>query len=168
MPIPPAPPPVAVAPAAQKLPPLSFAGFRAALPLAAAKDLIAASGGKLECKPSSDPRMRECTGSMPFATLDKPIEILVSAVKDSAAVIILTCYPTQATVTGWVAALTEDFGVPKNESQPGVQGSWLWVRRGQMMRVVERASHGALQAVINLTDGPLLDGLGPPQRKKPD
>jgi hypothetical protein len=168
MPIPFAPPPPAVAPAAQKLPPLSFAGFRAGLPLAAAKDLISTSGGKLDCKSSSDPRMRECTGSIQFPSLDQPFEILISAVNDSAAVIILTGYPTQVTVTAWVTALTQVFGVPKNEPKPGGGGSWQWIRRGQMMRVIERAAHGALQAVINLTDGPLLDGLGPPQRKRPD
>ena len=49
----------------QNLPPLSFLGFRAGMPVAQATAMIESVRGALTCRRSSDPRIRECTGFLP-------------------------------------------------------------------------------------------------------
>ena len=49
----------------QDLPQLSFLGFRAGMPLPQATALINSVHGRLSCRTSSDPRIRECTGFIP-------------------------------------------------------------------------------------------------------
>lgn len=174
--LPPAPPAVNAA-ASRQLPPLAFIGFRAHMPMSEAKSLATSGHGSLTCKATTDPRLRECTGQLPFPKLAQPFNLLVSSVRDTAAVIVLTATVRQADVENWVRALTEDFGRPNHTPKPGVSETWEWIRKGQMLRVSERITKGALEAAVTLTDGPLLDALGPPppiqqppkpKKKKPD
>jgi len=164
-----APPPAAViVPAAQKLPPLSFIGFHAGMPVAEVQSFLRSSRVNLDCQPSSDPRMKECTAKLPLPGVDGGLAILISSVNDSAAVLVFTARGMQTLGQQWELALTEDFGKPKREDQPGIQASWQWIRKGQMLRVVQRKAESTLESSVTLTDGPLLDGLGPPKIKRPN
>ena len=53
---------VLLAVVSQDLPPLSFHGFRAGMPVRQATALIESIRGQLTCRASTDARMRECTG----------------------------------------------------------------------------------------------------------
>jgi len=160
-----APPPPAIAPAAQ-YPPLGFHGFRAGMPVAEATDLIKASAGALGCKATPDWRMRDCTGSLRLPDLPRS-GVLLSSVHDSAAVIVLSFRSAAELVSRWIPALSERFGTPNQQGSPGKPRSWQWIKTGTMLRVVQRKSGGAWEASVTLTHGPLLDGLGPTQRKPP-
>jgi hypothetical protein len=160
--------PAVVAYAQQGLPPLSFIGFRARMSVADAKALAEAAGGTLACKPASDTRIRECQGTFPFYGLRTPFSVLISSVNDSAAVIVLS-HPAPGNVAEkWASALTMDFGTPNQDREPGIQMTWEWIRRRQMLRLVERKVVDHTEVAVTLTDGPLLDSLGPLKRKRPD
>lgn len=127
---------------------------------------IKASGGTLTCKATLDWRMRDCTGSLKLPALPL-LEVLVSSVHDSAAVIVLSLHGTAELASHWVAALTRSFGNPNHHGRPGGRAGWQWIRAGTMLRVAERKLAGAWETSVTLTHGPLLDGLGPTQRKPP-
>jgi len=152
----------------QELPPLSFLGFRAGMPMAGAIELIRTGGGALSCRSSSDSRIRECTGSLPTRRIARPLTVLISSVHDSAAVIVLSGAPSAELARGWIEDLTIDFGEPDHKVAPASQHTWQWVRRSRMLRVNARTAGDSLEASVTLTHGPLLDGLGAPKRKKPD
>lgn len=164
----PPPPPAVQAALRQALPPLAFSGFRAGMPLPEARKLIQEAGGTLNCRPTSDPRMRDCTGALPLKRGERPLGLLISSIHDSAAVIVLSARALASISATWVGPLITQFGQPNRDSRPGGRKSWQWIRRSQMLRVVERKSGPWFEASGTLTDGPLLDGLGPPEKKKPD
>src|ERR1051325_1341855 len=163
MPALPPPPPAAFAPAAQRLPPLSFLGLRAGMPLAELRSLVRTTGGAFDCKATSDPRMRECNGALVVGggAESRTFRVLVASIRDSGAVIVLSGLPTGAALERWVDSLTGDFGTPRRQAGPGTQVSWEWIRRGQKLVVVERTDQDGRASSVTLTDGPLLDGLGP-------
>ena len=66
--------PAAIAIAIQGLPPLGFAGFRAHMPMSEARALATSAGGTLTCKATTDPRLRECNGVMPYPKVIPPIQ----------------------------------------------------------------------------------------------
>ena len=154
-------PPAVIAPS-QGLPPLSFRGFRAGMPVVEAASLIRSAGGALTCKPTSDPRLRECTGVFPEPRPGTRFEVLISSAHDSVAVLVLSARVTgPALATNrWVTELTRSFGQPNRRSSPGGRGSWQWIRAGTMLRVAERRVGSQREASITLTHGPLLDRLG--------
>jgi hypothetical protein len=152
----------------QEPPPLTFIGFRAGMAVADARRLITDEGGSLSCRKTSDSRLCECTGSMPLPGLDTPFSLLVSSVRDSVGVIVLTTNVSEGDTRGLVRALTRDLGRPNHRVDPGQRESWQWIRRGQMLRVVLHRDGNQLETAITLTHGPLLDALGPPEFKKPD
>lgn len=159
------PPPAPVfALSAQRLPPLSFAGFQARMPLADAQSLSARAGGTLACQDSTDPRIRECEGTMPLQGLERPFALLISTVRDSASVIVLTASIGDSEARTWVQSLTQVFGRPNYKKEAGQQETWQWIRRGQMLRLALRRAGSELETSVTLTDGPLLDGLGPAKR----
>jgi hypothetical protein len=158
------PPPV-IAPAVQN-PPLSFNGFRAGMPLPDAAERVKRLTGLLHCRATLDWRMRDCTGALKLPDLLRA-EILISSVRDSAAVIVFSLHGTSRLASPWVAALTRDFGIPNHQGRPRRQQSWQWIRAGTMLRVAERKSAGGWETSVTLTHGPLLDGLGPTQRRPP-
>lgn len=153
----------------QDLPPLSFLGFRAGMPLPQAIALIKSIRGQVSCRASTDPRIRECTGSIPESGgVGRPLAVLISSIHDSAAVIVLSGTPPGDIARNWIEDLTIDFGRPNHTVSPATQHMWQWVRRGRMLRVIVRNPTDTLEASVTLTHGPLLDGLGTPERKKPD
>lgn len=160
-------PPPAIAPAARPLPPLSFNGFRAGMPVADARSKISAAGGSLTCKATSDWRMRECTGSIPFHAGAPPLGVLISSVSDSAAVLVFSTRTPLRATGPWVASLSKAFGRPNQGKHPGGRMSWQWIRDRRMLRVAERRQGAAWESSVTLTHGPLLDGLGNPQTKRP-
>ena len=162
------PPPI-VAEVAQ-LPPLRFLGFRAGMALAEVHSLVRGSGGRLGCRATSDPRMRECNGSFDLGEgpVRLHVSVLVSAVHDSAAVIVLSTHPSESALEGWVAGLTADLGTPNVRHGPGMEASWEWIRQSRKLVISERKENDRLTGSVTFTDGPLLDGLGPPKRKGPD
>jgi hypothetical protein len=145
----------------QELPALSFFGFRAGMPVSQATALIKSIRGDLTCRASSDRRIRECTGFLPHSGVTRPLEVLISSVHDSAAVIVLSGVPPADLARTWIEDLTLDFGRPDHTSAPRSQHTWQWVRRGRMLRVVVRIPRDSLEASVILTHGPLLDGLKP-------
>lgn len=162
--------------ALQGLPPLGFAGFRAHMPMSEARALTASAGGTLACKPTTDPRLRECNGVMPYPKVIPRFSLLISSVRDTAAVIVLTASVRQSDTRDWARDLTRDFGEPDHKTDR-VSERWQWVRKGQMLRVIQHKAEGKIETAITLTDGPLLDALGPPppisrtpepKSKKPD
>ena len=152
----------------QDLPPLSFLGFRAGMPVGQATALIESTQGQLTCRGSTDPRIRECTGFIPERGVVRPLSVLISSVHDSAAVIVLSGTPPPDLARAWIEDLTLDFGRPDHTAVPASQHTWQWVRRGRMLRVIVRIPGDTLETSVTLTHGPLLDGLGAPERKKPD
>jgi hypothetical protein len=152
----------------QDLPPLSFLGFRAGMPVVEATALIESTQGQLTCRRSIDPRIRECTGFMPERGVVRPLSVLISSVHDSAAVIVLSGTPPPDLARTWIEDLTIDFGRPDHSAAPVSQHTWQWVRRSRMLRVIVRNPGAIVETSVTLTHGPLLDGLGAPQRKKPD
>jgi hypothetical protein len=136
------------------------------MPLVNAQELSARSGGALGCLDTTDPRIRECNGTVPFPGLAHPFALLISTVHDSAAVIVLTASIGEEKTRDWVRALTDYFGTPNYRKEGGVQESWQWIRKGQMLRLLMHRDGARLESSVTLTDGPLLDGLGPAQRKK--
>jgi hypothetical protein len=180
MPILAAPPPptsAAIAIAIQELRPLGFAGFRAHMPMSEAKALVISAGGSLTCKATTDPRLRECTGIMPFPKVVPPFRLLISSVRDTAAVIVLTANIKESDTSEWARALTQDYGTPNHKTNYRVSETWQWIRTGQMLRLIEHQAGGVLETAVTLTDGPLLDALGPPatyqkppgpKKQKPD
>jgi len=161
------PPPISAS-HIQALPPLSFLGFRAGMPVTEAVSLIRKSKGALTCKATADSRMRDCTGRVSTPETGTPLELLISSVHDSAAVIVFSLHGGTGPVARWVAALTTQFGRPNRQQHPGGRSSWQWIRARTMLRVAQRGSGPQAEASITLTHGPLLDGLGPAQSKRPD
>jgi hypothetical protein len=159
---------VLLAVVSQDLPPLSFHGFRAGMPVRQATALIESIRGQLTCRASTDARMRECTGFIPERGVTGPLAVLISSVHDSAAVIVLSGTPPADLARTWIEDLAIDFGRPDYSAAPATQHTWQWVRRGRMLRVIVRNPGDTLETSVTLTHGPLLDGLGPPERKKPD
>ena len=143
----------------QELPPLSFFGFRAGMPVTQANAHIRSNRGTLSCRNSSDPRIRECTGSLPHQGVTGPLEVLISSVHDSAAVIVLSGRPPPQVARTWIEDLTLDFGRPNHVAVPESQHTWQWIRRGKMLRVIVRIPRDSIEASVVLTHGPLLDGL---------
>lgn len=160
--------PAALAPAPQTPSPLSFQGFQAGMPVRDAVAHIRGSAGSLSCKPTLDWRMRDCTGQVTLAGLRAPFDVLISSIHDSAAVIVLSTRSADRLAAPWVARLTEELGRPNQQRQPGGASSWQWIRAGKMLRVIERKSAGRWETSVTLTHGPLLDGLGPTQKQKPE
>jgi hypothetical protein len=160
-------PPAVIIPS-QQLPPLSFRGFRAGMPVVEALGLIRAARGTLTCKATSDLRLRDCTGILPQSGTS--FDVLISSANDSVAVLVLSVRnvrPASPTAR-WVADLTKSFGQPNRRTAPGGRGSWQWIRAGTMLRVAERRVGSRQEASITITHGPLLDRLATPQNKRPD
>lgn len=124
------------------------------------------AGGGISCKATSDPRMRECSGRIAEPGGTGSLILTLSSINDSAAVILLSGAHS-ADGAPWVTAAREAFGTPNHQTGAGMVENWQWIRRGQMLRIVRRANR-RIEWAVNLTYGPLLDGLGAPKRKMPD
>jgi hypothetical protein len=108
--------------------------------------------------------MDECTGSVRLVREGQRFSLIVSAVNDSAAVVILTGSASRDSVADWAESIAMVQGqVPPRDHGP--QLIWQWVRYRQMLRLIHRQEGSGNVTTITLTDGPLLDGLGAPQRR---
>ena len=132
------------------------------MPLSEVRALAQSAGGSLTCKATTDPRLRECTGAVPGSRSYPAFALLVSSVRDTAAVIVLTARVTGKEAREWVGDLTRDFGTPSHRTDRRSSESWQWVRKGQMLRVIGQTTGAVREVAVTLTDGPLLDALGPP------
>ena len=159
-------PPAVIAAAPQAQPPLRFLGFSAGMPTADAVSLLRGAGGTLTCKPTTDPRLKECNGRLPRAGTATAFEVLISSIHDSAAVIVFSLHSASAPTTRWVTEVSREYGTP-NKRQSGGQSSWQWIRNRRMLRIVQRGSAARREASVTLTHGPLLDGLGPAGTPRP-
>jgi hypothetical protein len=158
-----------LASALQAPPPIGFLGFTPGMPVRQAAALIKTARGTLTCRGASDPRMAECTGILPFPGLDRPLEVLISSINDSAAVIVFSGHPGDEVARTWTVNLTRSLGEPRlSLRQPGAQVIREWVRRGRMIRLVQRNPGNGRETSITLTHGPLLDGLPQPKTRAPD
>jgi len=134
------------------------------MPMREARALAISAGGSLTCKATTDPRLRECTGVVPLLKGIPRFQLLISSVRDTAAVIVLTASVKERDTREWARALTRDFGTPNHKGNDRGSETWQWIRKGQMLRLIQHQSGGVLETAITLTDGPLLDALGPPPR----
>ena len=98
--------------------------------------------------------MRASPGALPSRSAPPSFGILISSIKDSAAVIVFSANGSERMVADWVKLLTESFGRPNHEEQPKRQTSWQWIRAGRMLRVVERKRGPRWEASVTLTHGP--------------
>jgi hypothetical protein len=142
-----------------------------------ARAVAISAGGSLACKATTDPRLRECTGVVPLLKGIPPFQLLISSVRDTAAVIVLTASVKERDTREWARTLTRDFGTPNHKGTDRRSESWQWIRKGQMLRLIQHQAAGILETAVTLTDGPLLDALGPPppilkaprpKKQKPD
>jgi len=129
--------------------------------------LIREAKGTLTCKATADWRMRDCTGRLSSPD-SAALELLISSVQDSAAVLVFSLRGGTRPVAGWVSHLTAQFGRPNRQQRPGGRSSWQWIRTGTMLRVAQRNAGQHAEASVTLTHGPMLDRLGPVQSKRPD
>ncbi len=137
------------------------------MPMSEARALITSQGGSLSCKATTDPRLRECTGAMPFPKASSGFDVLISSVRDTAAVIVLTGNLSEGTIQDWARVFTRELGTPNHKSDYRASESWQWIRKGQMLRLIRHKANGKVEGAITLTDGPLLDALGPPPAQTP-
>ena len=158
----------ALASGIQHAPPLSFIGFSPGMAVADARSLVTQRGGSLSCRKTTDSRLYECTGAVALPSLVQPLSLLVSSVRDSVGVMVLTTSLSEGDTRRLVRDLTRDFGRPNHKVEPASLESWQWIRRGQMLRVVVQRTGNQLETAVTLTHGPLLDALGLPENTKPD
>ena len=153
----------------QALPSLGFLGFSPGMPVSRAATLIKSSHGTFSCRKSSDSRIAECTGVLPYPGLDRPLDVLISSINDSAAVIVFSGRPREEVAREWALDLTRNLGEPRQSlRQPGAQVIREWIKRGRMIRLVQRNPGSGRETSVTLTHGPLLDGLPPPKTRAPD
>jgi hypothetical protein len=88
--------------------------------------------------------------------------LIVSSVRDSAAVVILTGPAPRDTVADWAESIAWVQGRVLPRSR-GPQLIWQWVRYRQMLRLIHRQEGSGAVLTVTLTDGPLLDNLGAPE-----
>jgi hypothetical protein len=143
---------------------LEFRGLQVGVPIPDLRSRVRDLAGTLSCRPSRDPRMDECTGSARLAPGGPQFSLIVSSVRDSAAVIILTGGAPRDTVADWAESIGWVQGrvSPRNR---GPQRIWQWVRYRQMLRLIHRQEGSGNVLTVTLTDGPLLDNLGAPERR---
>ncbi len=140
---------------AQSAPALEFFRLRPGAPWAIVSQTLIDLGADPICRPATDRRIVECRGRVALIGGQNPYEVIVSLVHDSTAVILLSGQIEESRVTAWVNLLDRVLGPPRLRRR-GSQRTWEWIRNRQMLRMSYRPTIGL---VVNLTDGPLLDGL---------
>jgi hypothetical protein len=148
------------------VPSLEFHGLEVGVPIRKLSARVGKLGGTLSCRPAKDPRLEECTGSVRFVQGGPRFSLIVSSVRDSAAVVILSGAASRDTAASWADSIAVRQGhvTPRNRGQ---QRTWQWVRYRQMLRLIHRREDSASVLTITLTDGPLLDNLGAPLQGRP-
>jgi len=145
-------------------PSLEFLGLQVGLPIPDLRSRVRELSGTLSCRPSRDPRLDECMGSVQLASGGPHFSLIVSSVRDSAAVLILTGPALRDTVADWAESIAWVQGRVSPRSR-GPQLIWQWVRYRQMLRLIHRQEGSGNVLTVTLTDGPLLDNLGAPENR---
>jgi hypothetical protein len=139
---------------------LRFLGIRAGARLQEISAEVGRRGGMLHCDQSkTDPRVRECRGTLPGAADQRGVAVWVSAIDSAAAVIALSAPVSEATLRTWRDQLTRHFGTVETATQ-GRQKMMQWVRRGRMLRLTWRPEGDGTTASVSLVDGLVLDRWG--------
>lgn len=155
--------PVSAARQTRSAPPsLEFRGLQVGVPIPDLRSRVRDLAGTLSCRPSRDPRLDECTGSVRLFPGAPHFSLIVSSVRDSAAVVILTGPAPRDTVADWAESIAWVQGRVLPRSR-GPQLIWQWVRYRQMLRLIHRQEGSGAVLTVTLTDGPLLDNLGAPE-----
>lgn len=142
-------------------PSLEFRGLQVGIPIPDLRGHVRDLSGTLSCRPSRDPRLDECTGSVRLVPGGPHFSLIVSSIRDSAAVVILTGAVPRDTVADWAASIAWVQGQVSPRTR-GPQVIWQWVRYRQMLRLIHRQEGSGNVLTVTLTDGPLLDNLGAP------
>ena len=140
-------------------PSLEFRGLHVGVPIPELRARVRDLAGTLSCRPSRDARLDECTGSVRLVSGGPPFSLIVSSIRDSAAVVILTGTVPRDTVADWAASIAWVQGRVSPRTR-GPQLIWQWVRYRQMLRLIHRQEGSGNVMTVTLTDGPLLDNLG--------
>lgn len=152
--------PVAAAGQANSAPPsLEFRGLQVGVPIPDLRARVRDLDGTLSCRPSRDPRLDECTGAVRLVAGGPRFSLIVSSIRDSAAVVILTGTAPRDTVADMAASIAWVQGRVTPRAR-GPQLVWQWVRYRQMLRLIHRQEGSGNVMTVTLTDGPLLDNLG--------
>jgi hypothetical protein len=138
---------------------LEFRGLQVGVPIPDLRARVRDLAGTLSCRPSRDPRLDECTGSLRLVPGGPRFSLIVSSIRDSAAVVILTGAAPRDTVADWAASIAWIQGRVSPRTR-GPQVIWQWVRYRQMLRLIHRQEGSGNVITVTLTDGPLLDNLG--------
>jgi hypothetical protein len=143
------------------LPPLSFLGFEAGLPLDQASQQVLALGGTgLRCDRSKrDRSVHECRATIFDPVTGRPINVWLSAMDSATGVLTLSGLVTGEQLDGWKTELESAFGVVGARVQ-GPQWMLQWVRQGRMLRLTWRIENNEKQASVSLVDGRVLDAWG--------
>jgi hypothetical protein len=132
--------------------PLSFLGFSVPTSLGALESMIKTEGGRFSCDSTDNSRYR-CSGYLRFPGFEKPVEMRVLAIQDSVAELVFLPHVVGSIAPFYVSYLTESYGPPRHEEEPGSHQQWEWQRGNQWLRIVERlASPGHLETTITLGD----------------
>lgn len=87
------------------------------------------------------------------------MEVWLSAIGESAAILMLKTDGSLAQLEGWRGELSTRYGRVETRAQ-GPQRMMQWVRRGRMIRLTWRVDPAGLAISVSLVDGHLLDGWG--------
>lgn len=127
----------------------------------AAADTVRGHGGSLRCRPTAEPRLRQCSAALPGSPRG-PVTLTLSFVDGRLAVALIAAMLDPDAVGDWHAELVARHGEVTPTRGPG-QESFQWVAAGRMMRFTVRREAGRLMVSVSLVDGPLLDSLPAPQ-----
>ena len=139
---------------------LRFLGVSAGASLQEISSEVRRRRGRLRCeKARTDPRVRECRGTLPDSARPGSLALWVSALDSAAGVITLSAPVDPATLRAWRDQLTRRYGAVGTTTQ-GSQKMMQWVRRGRMLRLTWRPEGGSTTASVSLVDGRVLDRWG--------
>lgn len=139
---------------------LRFLGITAGASLQEISSEVGRRRGQMRCeKARTDPRVRECRGTLPDSAKPGGVALWVSALDSAAGVITLSAPVDPATLRAWRDQLTRRYGAVGTTTQ-GSQKMMQWVRRGRMLRLTWRPEGDSTTASVSLVDGRVLDRWG--------
>ncbi len=140
---------------------LQFLGFQPGQQLAAVASRMRSLGGSaLKCdRARADRRVTECRGTVPDPVRGSNVNVWLSAIDSSAAILTLSSNVAADQLDSWRGALEHEYGRVGARVQ-GPQWMMQWVRQGRMMRLTWRVSTSERVASVSLVDGHVLDAWG--------
>ena len=127
-------------------------------------DEILRQAGLLGAKPLAcdtarrDGRVRECRGTL-YAETQAPLRLRAVAIRDTAAIVLVTGTIPEAERRRWERAFEAAYGaVPARVD--GAQRMRQWIRDRTMLRLVWRGNPAEPEVSVSLVDGRTLDSWG--------